>query len=221
MRKTVLFILIFAVTRPVFGQQATEEDTATVIRALEHKWVDPQTRNDNRALNLIFDNALVYVEYGRLITKGEYLARIRQAGPQVSQIVRRVATIRQFDHTAIVVGTYREKERGSAQSRVKRWRFIDTWAYKQNGWVLIAAAATRVSKQESKTEAKTQFADRSAYEGKRSRRRRKPVATARKKRWYLGVPYRPSHAHPALKARTVAPHRTPRRGQSPLKPHRN
>ena len=148
MRKTVLFILIFAVARPIFGQQAPREDTATVIRALEHEWVEAQTRNDNRALDLIFDNALVYVEYGRLITKGEYLSRIRQAGPQVSQIVQEAATIRQFDHTAIVVGTYREKERGSGQSRVKRWRFIDTWAYKKNGWVLIAAAATRVLKPE-------------------------------------------------------------------------
>lgn len=144
----VLFILFFAWARPVFGQQAPGGDTATVIRALEHEWVEAQTRNDNRALDLIFDNALVYVEYGKLITKGEYLSRIRQAGPQVSLIVTETTTVHQFDHTVIVVGTYREKERGTAQSRVKRWRFIDTWAYKQNGWVLVAAAATRVSKQE-------------------------------------------------------------------------
>jgi hypothetical protein len=64
---------------------------------------------------------------------------------QVSQIVEAL-TVRQFDHTVIVVGTYREKERG--QSRVKRWRFIDTWAYKKNGWVLVATVATPVSKQE-------------------------------------------------------------------------
>ncbi len=148
MRKTVLFILIFAVARPVFGQQATAEDTATIIRALEHEWVEAQTRNDNRALDLIFDNALVYVEYGKIITKGEYLSRIRQAGPQVSQIVTEAMTVRQFDRTAIVVGTYREKDRGSGQPRVKRWRFIDTWVYKNNGWVLVAAGATRVTKQD-------------------------------------------------------------------------
>ena len=44
----------------------------------EHQWVDGRSWNDNRALDLIFDNAVVYVEYGQLVTKGDYLARIRQ-----------------------------------------------------------------------------------------------------------------------------------------------
>jgi uncharacterized protein DUF4440 len=36
--------------------------TAAAIRALEHEWVEGQSRNDNHALNLIFDNSLVYIE---------------------------------------------------------------------------------------------------------------------------------------------------------------
>jgi hypothetical protein len=140
------FILAWAAAVPVCGQQGTEGDNAMVIRALEHEWVEGQTRNDNRALNLIFDNALVYVEYGKLVTKGEYLSRIKQAGPEVSEVVIEAMTVRKLGNTAIVVGSYRERLRSSRQSGVKRWRFIDTWIFKKNGWVLVAAAAAPISK---------------------------------------------------------------------------
>jgi hypothetical protein len=47
-----------------------------------------------------------------------------------------------FGSTAIVVGTYRERAVKNGKSRLMRWRFIDTWVYKKNGWVLVAAAAS-------------------------------------------------------------------------------
>ena len=114
-----------------------------MIRALEHDWVDGQSHNDNRALDLIFDNSLVYIEYGKLMSKGEYLSRIRQAGPALSQIVMEAMTVRVSGRTAVTVGTYREREVG--KSGVKRGRFVDTWVNKKGGWVLVAAAAAPLS----------------------------------------------------------------------------
>ena len=70
-----------------WGQQGTECGVAVGIRVLENAWTVGQSRNDTHALNLIFDNALVYVEYGKLVTKGEYLSRIKHASPQTEQIV--------------------------------------------------------------------------------------------------------------------------------------
>ncbi len=142
----VLLILIWVTSEVVAGQQGPEGDAVTVIRALEREWVEGQSRNDIRALDLIFDNALVYVEYGKLVTKGEYLSRIKRAGPEVSGIEMGPMTIRRFENTAIVVGTYSERERSNGQFRVKRWRFIDTWVYKQNGWVLVGAAGAPLSR---------------------------------------------------------------------------
>jgi hypothetical protein len=95
---------------------------------------------------MIFDNALVYVEYGRLVSKGEYLSRIKKAGPQLNPIAMEAITVRALGNTAVVVGTYREKELKSRPREVRRWRFIDTWVYKKNGWVLVAAAAAPLSK---------------------------------------------------------------------------
>ena len=97
------------------------------------------------ALDLIFDNALVYIEYGRLITKGDYLLWVRSAKPQPSQIVMEAMTVRMFGSTAIVVGTYRDKST-AGKAQLARWRFVDTWVYKNGRWMLVAAAAASVSK---------------------------------------------------------------------------
>ena len=142
--RNVAFIVmvILMVARWLPAQQPDQSGTATAIRALEHEWVEGQSRNDNRALDLIFDNSLVYVEYGNLVSKGEYLSRVKStASPRLSQIVTEDMSVRIFGGTAIVVGTYRERFVGSGKRQLGRWRFIDTWIYKKNGWVLVAAAA--------------------------------------------------------------------------------
>ena len=97
-------------TVSVAAQMATDGgNSAPVIRALEHAWFDGEARNDNRALDLIFDNALVYIEYGKVMTKGEYLARVKAVTPQPQQVAMESMTVRTFNGTAIVVGIYREK----------------------------------------------------------------------------------------------------------------
>jgi hypothetical protein len=136
-----MWIVVGAMSLCVSAQEGNEGGTAAAIRALEHQWADGQSRNNNAALNLIFDNALVYVEYGKLVSKGEYLLRVKAAGPQISQIVMEPMTVRTFGSTAIVVGTYREKEVKGGKPGVRRWRFVDTWVYKKSGWVLVAAGA--------------------------------------------------------------------------------
>ena len=142
----LLLLLVCASSIPVLGQDLGGSGNATTILALEHEWVEGQTHNDNRALDLIFDNGLVYIEYGRLVSKGEYLSRIKEAGPQLNQIVMEPMAVRMFGKTAIVVGTYREKERKDSHASVRHWRFIDTWVYKKNGWVLVAAASAPISR---------------------------------------------------------------------------
>jgi hypothetical protein len=138
---TYVFILICALSLSISGQQASESGSEAAIRALEHEWVEGQARNNNRVLDLIFDNALVYVEYGKLVTKGEYLSRIKWAAPQPSQIVMEPMSVRLFGRTAIVVGTYREKSVHVGKTQLRRWHFVDTWVYQKNSWVLVAAGA--------------------------------------------------------------------------------
>jgi uncharacterized protein DUF4440 len=140
----LLLISLCAFVPQTASQQVMQEGTEITIRALEREWTVGQSRNDNRALDLLFDNALVYVEYGKLMSKGEYLSRIRQYAPELDQIEMGPMNVHVFGSTAIVVGTYVEKQVQSSRKQVKRWQFIDTWVYKRNGWVLVAAGASPV-----------------------------------------------------------------------------
>ncbi len=141
-------VLLCVTPLPVSAQGAADSDTATAIRAVEHQWVEAQARNDNRALDLIFDNSLVYIEHGKLITKGDYLSSVRSAKPQPQsqQIVMEAMTVRTFGSTAIAVGTYRETGVKDGKALLKRWRFVDTWVNKKGRWMLVAAAAAPLSK---------------------------------------------------------------------------
>lgn len=139
-------IIISAMSLLVYGQKTSDPATVATIRALEHEWAEGQSHNDNRALDLIFDNALVYVEYGRLVSKGEYLSRIKTEAIESDQIVMESLTVQTFERTSIAVGTYSEKDMKRGTAARKRWRFVDTWVYKKNGWVLVAAGSAPVSR---------------------------------------------------------------------------
>jgi hypothetical protein len=143
----VLIFVLIGATMPVRAQQANDSDnTAAEIRGLERAWSEGEARNDNRALDLIFDNALVYIEYGKVVTKGEYLSRIRTEIPHQQQIVMEGITVRAFGTTAIVVGVYREKDVKDGKVSISRWRFIDTWVKKQGSWLLVAAGSAPLAK---------------------------------------------------------------------------
>lgn len=136
-----LLLALTCLFPPMISAQ-TASSSETAVRALEKQWTYAQGHNDNRALDLIFDSELVYVEYGRLVSKGEYLARIRQEVPSSDEIVMDPTTVHMFENTAIVIGGYRERKLQRGQHEIMRWRFVDTWVYKKNGWVLVSAAAT-------------------------------------------------------------------------------
>jgi hypothetical protein len=139
-------IAVCALALPVSSQEGSEGGASSAIRALEREWEVAQAHNDNRALDMIFDNALVYIEYGRLVTKSEYLERVHSEKPSLRQVVMEPMTVRMFGNTAIVVGTYREIDRVKGKARLQRWRFVDTWVYKKSGWVLVTAAAVQLTK---------------------------------------------------------------------------
>ena len=139
-RCSIFFLLIWGLL-PLLPAQQKTVDVAAIVRELEHQWVEGQTRKDNRALDLFLDNGLVYVEDGRLITKGEYLARVKAPDATAPGIVIEDMAVRSFDDTATVIGIYRQTIVNSGKTSITRWRFVDSWVQKEGRWMLIAAAA--------------------------------------------------------------------------------
>jgi hypothetical protein len=144
MRAIRAIILLGCSAALLLRAQQTDVAASGAIRALEHEWVEAQSHNNNRALDLILDSSVVYVEYGQLVSKADYLLRIKHEDPSTDEIVMEPITVRVFGSTAIVTGSYRETQRRVGMHTVRRWRFVDTWVYKRHGWVLIAAGSTPV-----------------------------------------------------------------------------
>src|SRR5260370_8410329 len=103
--KLLIVVLVCATPVSVSAQEAAGGNVDAAIRALEHQWLEAQSRRDNGALNLIFDNALVYIEDGKLVSKGDYLSKVKAAKPGSSPITMWSMTVRSFGEPAPAIRT--------------------------------------------------------------------------------------------------------------------
>ena len=128
------------------AQNTAERDAGSKIRALEIVWNQAQEKGDVRALNMIFDSSMIYIEEdGSQETKAQFLSRIaREVGSDVQWQVNPNMRVRVYDDTAVVVGTYRVKGVRGGKPYVRAGRFIDTWAFKTGKWLCVVAQATPI-----------------------------------------------------------------------------
>jgi hypothetical protein len=120
-----------------------DSDAPARVRVLEHRRAEAEVLKDNTALDAMLDNALVIIEDdGTLLSKAEYLSRIRLAGTAALEITVESMSARSFGPGTVVVdGTYRDKRVRDGKVLVHRRRSIDTWVFKAGQWVCVAAAA--------------------------------------------------------------------------------
>jgi ketosteroid isomerase-like protein len=139
-----LILLVCSASTALIAQNIDEAGGRSAILALEHAWDQAQERGDAKALTAIFDDALIYVDYdGTLLTKADYLARVKANNTHMQQIVADEMSVHVFgNNTAIVVGTYRVKGVEKGKAYVRRGRFTDTWILKGTNWICVAAETT-------------------------------------------------------------------------------
>lgn len=142
----IVFCCAFCSLPPfVKAQSASEETAITTVLALEHAWNQAEERKDTRALDEIFDNALVYVDYdGSFHTKAEFLARVKSSASQPEQEVTGSMTGRLFGNTVVITGLYVAKGVDNGKPYLRRGRFVDTWIYKDGRWLCVASQATPI-----------------------------------------------------------------------------
>jgi ketosteroid isomerase-like protein len=136
-------LLVCAGKLTVFAQGISEADTASKILALESAWNQAVETRDTKALDTIFDNFLIYVEHdGSVMTKAEYLTTVRKSVGNPEQVTTEKMTAHVWGTTAIVTGIFNERGMRANKLYHRRGRFIDTWIFKNNIWVCVAAQAT-------------------------------------------------------------------------------
>jgi ketosteroid isomerase-like protein len=126
--------------------QGAERDASSKIQALEKLWNTAEVKGDVKALDLISDDSMTYVdEDGSLLTKAQFLARVdKEAGTGAQWLVTEELTVHIYDDAAVVVGTYTYKGEQRGRAYQRRGRFIDTWVLKKDGWTCVVAQSTPI-----------------------------------------------------------------------------
>jgi len=136
-------ILVGMAQAPAWSQGVDESAAGSKVLALEHAWNQAEAFKDLKALDALFDNALVYVDpEGTLLTKAEFLSRVQAAHEE--QVVTQSMMVHVFGNTAVVTGIYQVREIRHGKSATLRGRFVDTWMYRDSNWVCVAAQSTPV-----------------------------------------------------------------------------
>src|SRR5579863_6393017 len=135
-----VIILVCSALLSASAQDTVIAAARSNILALEHAWDQAQERGDPKGLAAIFDNALIFVDYdGKVLTKAEYMARVKSNNTHMAQIVAEQMSVQVFGDTAIVVGTYRVKGVENGSPYLRRGRFVDTWVLTGGHWICVAA----------------------------------------------------------------------------------
>jgi hypothetical protein len=143
---TLVCVCAFMGCGQVCWPQTSDEAAArTRILALEHAWNQAEEVNDVKALDSIFDNAMVYVEDdGTLMTKAEFLARAKTA--HLQKVVTQSMSVVLFGDTAVATGIYEAHFFNGGKLKLVRGRFMDTWVFKNSTWICIAAQSTPIQR---------------------------------------------------------------------------
>lgn len=144
MKAKVYFAVVVCLTAlRICAQDQSNQVAASKIVALESVWNQAEEHSDIRALDLIFDDALIYIdEDGSSLTKAQFLSRTKVKSAQLQSLVTQNTSVRVYGETALVVGSYRAKGVQQGKPYVRDGRFIDTWVLKNGTWVCVAAQAT-------------------------------------------------------------------------------
>jgi ketosteroid isomerase-like protein len=139
-------LLMCAGARFMVGQDSARQDGTTNVLALEHAWNQAEQHKDNKALDLLLDNSLVYTDYdGTLKTKADFLAGMKVATLHPEEQVTESMSGREFGDTVVMTGIYRVKGVSKGKPYLRRGRFTDTWVYRKGNWVCVASQYTLIS----------------------------------------------------------------------------
>jgi ketosteroid isomerase-like protein len=146
----IIFWSIFCLTTAVAAAQARDNPVADEIRKLEHSKFDAIQQKDNVTLDAMFDDGLLWVdENGMLWTKAAGLAYVHSSTEQILDLSPQAMSLEIVGDVAIVVGVYEERGLKAGHAYVRRYRFIDTWAFRKGKWICIATTATSAVSQGS------------------------------------------------------------------------
>jgi len=129
MRKLANVVLFLASTLIVVAQNAPDAAAdKSMILALESAWNQAEIHHDATAAAAIMADTFISVDHhGRLETRAQYLAEVKDRSYQAEEIANSETTVYLYGDVAIVTSAYGTKGTDSGKPFVHHGRFTDTW----------------------------------------------------------------------------------------------
>jgi hypothetical protein len=127
------------------AQDKNDGAARSKVLALESIWNMAEEKGDVRALDMIFDESMIYIdEDGTLLNKARFLAHVKASVAAVQSITTQTIGVHVYGETVVVAGTYRAKGLAGGKAYVREGRFMDTWVLRRGTWVCVVAQSTPI-----------------------------------------------------------------------------
>ncbi len=146
MLRKLAFLLLFALAATAAAQDKSSAADKSMILALENAWNQAELHHDAGAIDAILADTFISVDHhGKLETKAEYMAGVKDTSFNPEQISNTNTTVYMYGNTAIVTSAYRTKGTDNGKPFVHRGRFTDTWVNLNGTWKCVADQETLIS----------------------------------------------------------------------------
>lgn len=147
MRKQFIPLLLCLFSLCAAPQNQVGRDAESRLFALENVWNQAESKGDVKALSMILDDYLIYVdEDGQLLTKGDFLTKAKADSTHVQSLTTQAMSAQIYGDTALATGTYRVEEMKGGRRVQREGRFTDTWVRNNSTWVCVAAQSTPIQR---------------------------------------------------------------------------
>ncbi len=112
--------------------------TQKAVFALEEEWTRALVRRDTMAFKRLTTPGFVYTEDNVVMTQGELIKAI-VTGDKVDWAGNEGMKLHDYTPVAVVTGVLVVRGRKNNKTYTNRYRFTDTWLYRNGKWQAIAA----------------------------------------------------------------------------------
>jgi hypothetical protein len=112
--------------------------TQKAVFALEEEWTRALVRRDTMAFKRLTTPGFVYTEDNVVLTQGELIKAI-VTGDMVDWAGNEGMKLHDYTPVAVVTGVLVVRGRKNNKTYTNRYRFTDTWLYRNGKWEAIAA----------------------------------------------------------------------------------
>jgi ketosteroid isomerase-like protein len=131
--KSLVCFLVLAIAQ----SSANASETERILTRLENDWAHALVRRDTATFRRLIAPGFVYTEDATVMNKEELIRSIM--ADRVTSARNEEMKVHAYGDTAVVTGILRVRGSGKDGAFDRRYRFTDTWLFRNNQWRVIGA----------------------------------------------------------------------------------